>query len=210
VRLYFTVAAQADGHRRSAAYREADDYSAASASSSASRSGSCRRSARLLLSMKVDLQATRALLAETATWVDLWKGYERDHRDRARAVMTATQPGHKAVARVWPKPHSDGCLKYAPPRWATGLLTSRCRSTAAWATCLRVQYRAALPRRSHHNIYEGTSQLQVVAAIGKLLNPAISIRSSPSGAAAEFRPTWPPRRQLRRADFDLPQGRSTH
>ena len=44
------------------------------------------------------------------------------------------------------------------------------------------------------NIYEGTSQLQVVAAIGKLLARSLS-RSWPSGRRRTIRPTWRPRRR---------------
>src|SRR5664279_741429 len=69
------VAAQALGIAE-AAWREADRYS-----KERIQFGKPIRVlpavGRLLLSMRVDLEATRALLAETATWVDLWKVYEK-------------------------------------------------------------------------------------------------------------------------------------
>src|SRR5664280_3166265 len=69
------VAAQALGIAE-AAYREADQYSRERI-----QFGKPIRSlpavGRLLLAMKVDLEASRALLAETASWVDLWKVHEK-------------------------------------------------------------------------------------------------------------------------------------
>ena len=94
------VAAQALGIAE-AAYREADKYSRERV-----QFGKPIRTlpavGRLLLSMKVDLEATRALLAETGRWVDLWKVYERARS--ARAVRTPTRRCAPATSRPRPWP----------------------------------------------------------------------------------------------------------
>src|SRR5664280_3614169 len=92
------VAAQALGIAE-AAYREADDYSRERI-----QFGKPIRVlpavGRLLLSMRVDLEATRALLAETATWVDLWKVYEKAVGDGSSDVDPATRARLKACATI--------------------------------------------------------------------------------------------------------------
>src|SRR5450756_833092 len=45
--------------------------------------------------MKVDLEATRALLAETGRWVDLWKVYERALAEDGSEADPAMRARHK-------------------------------------------------------------------------------------------------------------------
>ena len=159
------VAAQALGIAE-AAYREADDYSRERI-----QFGKPIRVlpavGRLLLSMRVDVEATRALLAETATWVDLWKVYEKvvgegtevDPATRARLKQCQT------VAETL-----TPMVKYCSTEMGNRVCYQSMQVHGGVGYMREFNIERLFRDVRITNIYEGTSQLQVVAAIGKLLN----------------------------------------
>ena len=162
------VAAQALGIAE-AAYREADDYSRERI-----QFGKPIRVlpavGRLLLSMRVDLEATRALLAETATWVDLWKVYEKavgdgsdvDPAQRARLKQCQT------VAETM-----TPMVKYCSTEMGNRVCYQSMQVHGGVGYMREFNIERLFRDVRSTNIYEGTSQLQVVAAIGKLLNRSL-------------------------------------
>jgi alkylation response protein AidB-like acyl-CoA dehydrogenase len=161
------IAAQALGIAE-AAYREAYKYARARIQFGASID---RIPAvyRMLLSMRAEIEVTRALVYETARWVDLMKAYERlkergelDRDGRARlkqasrlsSVLTplvkyyATEMGNRV------------CYQALQIHGGTGYMRE-----------FNVERHYRDVRIT--NIYEGTSQLQVVAAIGGLLGHSL-------------------------------------
>ena len=163
------VAAQGLGIAE-AAYREADRYARERI-----QFGKPIRAlpavGRLLLSMKVDLEATRALLAETGRWVDLWKVYERavgEGGDEVDAAMRARHKQAQALAETL-----TPMAKY----WATEMGNRVCYQAMQVHGGVGYMQEFNIERLFRDvritNIYEGTSQLQVVAAIGKLLNRSL-------------------------------------
>ncbi len=127
--------------------------------------------ARLLLSMRVDIEATRALLAETGRWVDLWKVYERavgEGGDEVDAAMRARHKQAQALAETM-----TPMVKF----WATETGNRVCYQAMQVHGGVGYMREFNIERLFRDvritNIYEGTSQLQVVAAIGKLLNRSL-------------------------------------
>jgi hypothetical protein len=174
------VAAQALGIAE-AAYREADRYATERV-----QFGKPIRVlpavGRILLSMKVDLEATRALLAETATWVDLWKAYEK-------AVGAEGEVGAETRARL------KQCASIAETLTP---MVKYCSTEMGNRVCYQaMQIHGGVGYMKEFNIerlfrdvritniYEGTSQLQVVAAIGKLLGRSLDPLLA-EWAAAEY------------------------
>lgn len=121
---------------------------------------------RMLLSMRTEIEAARALVCETARWVDLRKIYE--HRDDLDA---AGRQRLKSITRI------TDVLTPLVKYYATEMANRVCNQA------LQVHGGAGYMREfnvERHfrdvrvtNIYEGTSQLQVVAAIGGLLGHAL-------------------------------------
>jgi alkylation response protein AidB-like acyl-CoA dehydrogenase len=121
---------------------------------------------RMLLSMRGEIEATRALVYEVSRWVDLGKAYARREKldpaarkrlkriDRLTAVLTplvkyyATEMGNRV------------CFQAMQVHGGTGYMRE-----------FKVERHFRDIRVT--NIYEGTSQLQVVAAIGGLLGHAL-------------------------------------
>ncbi len=124
---------------------------------------------RMLLSMRGEIEATRALLYETGRWVDLKKAYERlqargtldaagqqrlKQADRMAAVLTplvkyhASEMGNRVCYQAMQVHGGAGYMReFSVERhWRDVRVTS---------------------------IYEGTSQLQIVAATGLLLGHAL-------------------------------------
>jgi alkylation response protein AidB-like acyl-CoA dehydrogenase len=125
---------------------------------------------RMLLSMRGEIEAARALVYEAAYWVDLEKAYER-----------------KIAASEKPDPADRQRLKQAS-KLAEALtpLTKYYVTEMGNRVCFKamqihggVGYMREFNVERHYrdirvtNIYEGTSQLQIVAAIGKLLGHAL-------------------------------------
>jgi alkylation response protein AidB-like acyl-CoA dehydrogenase len=161
------IAAQALGIAE-AAYREAYKY-AQKRVQFGSSIGQIPAVYRMLLSMRAEIEATRALVYETARHVDLMKAYERlkergelDGEGRKKLkelgrladVLTplvkyyATEMGNKV------------CYQAMQIHGGTGYMRE-----------FNVERHYRDVRIT--NIYEGTSQLQVVAAIGGLLGHAL-------------------------------------
>ena len=134
------IAAQAQGIAE-AAYRAASKY----ADERVQFGGPIRNLtavAAMLADMKVALEASRALLYETAMIVDLKEGLERrieqlQSGERAAAARRRAQgAARRAQERTTASPPcSRRSPRPAPPRWPTASPTTRCRSTAARATC---------------------------------------------------------------------------
>jgi alkylation response protein AidB-like acyl-CoA dehydrogenase len=160
------VAAQALGIAE-AAYREADDYSKERV-----QFGKPIRTLpavqRLLLSMRTDLEATRALLAETATWVDLWKAYERAVTAENAEVSAEVRARHKACASL--AETLTPMVKYCSTEMANRVAYQSMQVHGGVGYMREFNVERLYRDARITNIYEGTSQLQVVAAIGKLLN----------------------------------------
>jgi alkylation response protein AidB-like acyl-CoA dehydrogenase len=163
-----TVSAQALGIAE-AAYREARGYAEARVQFS---EPVCEFPAvtRMLLSMRGEIEAARALVCETAGWVDLQKALEQ----------------HLADA---PNPDPDVRRRLKLASGYADALTPLCKYYATEMgnrVCYQamqihggVGYMREFNVERHYrdvrvtNIYEGTSQMQVVAALGKLLGHAL-------------------------------------
>jgi alkylation response protein AidB-like acyl-CoA dehydrogenase len=174
------VAAQAMGIAE-AAYREADDYS-----KERIQFGKPIRVlpavGRLLLGMKVDLEATRALLSETARWVDLWKVYEKALGEGGAEADPAIRARHKqcqALAETL-----TPMVKYCSTEMGNRVCYQAMQVHGGVGYMKEFNIERLFRDVRITNIYEGTSQLQVVAAIGKLLNRNLDPLFAEWGAAS--------------------------
>jgi alkylation response protein AidB-like acyl-CoA dehydrogenase len=160
------VAAQALGIAE-AAWREADRYS-----KERIQFGKPIRVlpavGRLLLSMRVDLEATRALLAETASWVDLWKVYEKAVGDGGEAVDPAQRARLKACQAI--AETMTPMVKYCSTEMGNRVCYQSMQVHGGVGYMKEFNIERLFRDVRITNIYEGTSQLQVVAAIGKIMN----------------------------------------
>jgi 3-(methylthio)propanoyl-CoA dehydrogenase len=175
------VAAQAMGIAE-AAYREADQYSRERV-----QFGKPIRSlpavGRLLLNMRADIESTRALLAETARWVDLWKVYEKavgegtaPDMDLARARLKQCQALAETMTPM---------VKYCSTEMGNRVCYQSMQVHGGVGYMREFNIERLFRDVRITNIYEGTSQLQVVAAIGKLLNRTLDPLFA-TWAAAEY------------------------
>jgi alkylation response protein AidB-like acyl-CoA dehydrogenase len=124
---------------------------------------------RMLLSMRGEIEAARSLLYETARWVDLGKALEQA---KARGDLAAEDRGRlKGVARL------TDVLTPLVKYYATEAANRVCYQ--AMQVHGGTGYMREFNVERHYrdvrvtNIYEGTSQLQVVAATGGLLGHAL-------------------------------------
>jgi alkylation response protein AidB-like acyl-CoA dehydrogenase len=181
------VAAQALGIAE-AAWREADRYS-----KERIQFGKPIRVlpavGRLLLSMRVDLEATRALLAETASWVDLWKVYEKAVGDAGADVDPAMRARLKACATL--AETMTPMVKYCSTEMGNRVCYQSMQVHGGVGYMKEFNIERLFRDVRITNIYEGTSQLQVVAAIGKLLNRSLDPLLA-DWAAAEYPPDMAP------------------
>jgi hypothetical protein len=163
------VAAQALGIAE-AAYREADKYSRARI-----QFGKPIRSlpavGRLLLAMRVDLEATRAILAETGRWVDLWKVYEKAVEESGSETDPAVRARHKQAAAL--AETLTPMVKYCATEMGNRVCYQAMQVHGGAGYMREFNIERLFRDVRITNIYEGTSQLQVVAAIGKLLNRSL-------------------------------------
>jgi len=164
------VAAQALGIAE-AAYREADRYSRERI-----QFGKPIREivpvARMLISMRCELEAARALLAETGTWVDLLKVFEQasvagektvdDDYSRVRQKQAALMAETLTPIVKYYTTEMGNRVCYISMQVHGGVGYMREFNIERLVRDVRVT-----------NIYEGTSQLQIVAAIGKLLGRSL-------------------------------------
>jgi len=157
------VSAQALGIAE-AAYREAYDY-AHERSQFKKPIKDIPAVARMLLSMRSEIEATRALIYETGKWVDLLKVY--NHKAEEEKLDKESKQRQRQVAS----------LADAMTPLAKYYATEMGNRVAYQAIQIHggVGYMKEFNVERHYrdvritNIYEGTSQLQVVAVIGKLL-----------------------------------------
>jgi alkylation response protein AidB-like acyl-CoA dehydrogenase len=124
---------------------------------------------RMLLSMRGEIEATRALVYETGRWVDLKKAYERL---KARGEIDAE--GRKRLKQAG---RMADVLTPLVKYYATEAGNRVCYQ--AMQIHGGTGYMREFNVERHYrdvrvtNIYEGTSQLQVVAATGPLLGHAL-------------------------------------
>jgi len=161
------VAAQALGIAE-AAYREAYGY-AQKRVQFGGTIGQIPAVYRMLLSMRAEIECTRALLYETARWVDLSKAYSR--LKRRGALDSQGRKRLKQASRL-----SDvltPLVKYA----ASEMSNRVCYKAVQVHGGVGYMREFAVERLSRDarvtSIYEGTSQLQIVAATGGLLGHAL-------------------------------------
>jgi alkylation response protein AidB-like acyl-CoA dehydrogenase len=175
------VAAQALGIAE-AAYREADDYSRERI-----QFGKPIRVlpavGRLLLSMRVDVEATRALLAETARWVDLWKVYEKSVGEGGAEADPAARARLKQCQTL--AETMTPMVKYCSTEMGNRVCYQSMQVHGGVGYMREFNIERLFRDVRITNIYEGTSQLQVVAAIGKLLNRSLDPLLA-EWAAAEY------------------------
>ncbi len=162
------VAAQALGIAE-AAYREADKYSRQRI-----QFGKPIRElqpvARMLIAMRGEIEATRALLGETGRWVDLLKACERaaaegtaadpDARERLKNASTLAETLTPIVKYYSTEMGNRVCFQAVQIHGGVGYMRE-------------FQVERLMRDQRVTNIYEGTSQLQVVAATGKLLGHSL-------------------------------------
>jgi len=161
------VGAQALGIAE-AAYREADAYAAKRI-----QFGKPIREIpavyRLLLSMRSNIEATRSLLYETAYWVDLKRALER--RKAAGDLPKEERPRLKHADRT--ASVLTPLLKYHSTEMANRVCydAMQVHGGAGYMREFAVERHYRDIRVT--SIYEGTTQLQVVAAIGGLLGGSL-------------------------------------
>jgi len=124
---------------------------------------------RMLLSMRAEIEAARSMVCETARWVDLMKAYERL---KERGTISSEQRGQlRQISRL--ADVLTPLVKY----YATEMGNRVCfqamqvHGGAGYMREFNVERHFRDIRVT--NIYEGTSQLQVVAATGGLLGHAL-------------------------------------
>ncbi|MBN2083813.1 MAG: acyl-CoA dehydrogenase family protein [Anaerolineales bacterium] len=163
------VAAQALGIAE-AAYREADKYSRQRI-----QFGKPIRElqpvARMLVAMRGEIEATRALLGETGRWVDLLKAYERAAAegtpadpDTARERLKTTSTMSETLTPI---------VKYYSTEMGNRVCFQAVQIHGGVGYMREFQVERLMRDQRVTNIYEGTSQLQVVAATGKLLGHSL-------------------------------------
>jgi 3-(methylthio)propanoyl-CoA dehydrogenase len=157
------VSAQALGIAE-AAYREAEKY-AAKRIQFGQPINVIPAVYRMLLAMRCDLEATRALIYETGRWVDLKKVYERRKEQG--------DFGPEGRERLKQADHLSAVLTPLAKYYATEMGNRVCYQAmqihggAGYMREFNVERHYRDVRVT--SIYEGTSQLQVVAATGGLL-----------------------------------------
>jgi len=122
---------------------------------------------RMLLSMRGEIEAARALICATGQWVDRLKIYQQHLDDGDKSFRDQQKEASNLADVLTP------ITKY----YATEMANRVCYQ--AMQVHGGVGYMREFNVERHYrdvrvtNIYEGTSQLQVVAAIGKLLGHAL-------------------------------------
>jgi alkylation response protein AidB-like acyl-CoA dehydrogenase len=124
---------------------------------------------RMLLSMRGEITATRALLYETARWVDLAKAYERmkDRGELSSEGMTRLKQLGRLTDVLTP------LVKYHASETVNRVCyqAMQVHGGAGYMHDFNIERLFRDARAT--SIYEGTSQLQIVAATGGLLGHAL-------------------------------------
>ncbi len=150
---------------------------------------------RMLLSMRAEIEAARAMVYETSRWVDLQRAYELLKK---RGSLSSEQRRRlKQIGRL------TGVLTPLVKYYATEMGNRVCNQ--AIQVHGGTGYMRDFDVERHFrdvrvtNIYEGTSQLQVVAATGGLLGHALDMLWD-EWAAQEYGPELAPlKRQVEEA-----------
>jgi len=121
---------------------------------------------RMLLSMRAEIEAARSLVYHTSLWVDLAKAYEQYLAETENPDKSARQR-QKDAARL------AEALTPLAKYYATEMGNRVCYQAMQVHGGVGYMHDFNVERHFRDirvtNIYEGTSQLQIVAAIGKLL-----------------------------------------
>jgi alkylation response protein AidB-like acyl-CoA dehydrogenase len=163
------VAAQALGIAE-AAYREAHKYANARIQFK-QPIRNIPAVSRMLLLMRGEIEATRALIYETGRWVDLIKAYDQWAYGSGEKLDKEARRRQKEAASL------ADVLTPLTKYYATEMGNRVCFQ--AIQVHGGVGYMREFNVERHYrdirvtNIYEGTSQLQIVAAIGKILGHAL-------------------------------------
>ena len=174
------VAAQAVGISE-AAYREALRYASERAQFGATID-SLPAVSRMLVSMKGEIEAARALIFETSRWVDSLKAYEQKQEELEREGKPSDPAGAARADLVAKKKQASNLADILTPMskyYATEMGNRVCYK--ALQVHGGVGYMKEFNAERHYrdvritNIYEGTSQLQVVAAIGKMVGRGLDV-----------------------------------
>jgi hypothetical protein len=125
----------------------------------------------MLLSMRAEIESTRALLYETARWVDLTKAYTRQ---KTRAGLDSQGRARlKQAGRL-----SDvltPLVKYAASEMANRVCYKAIQVHGGVGYMREFPVERLARDARVTSIYEGTSQLQIVAATGGLLGRALDV-----------------------------------
>jgi len=161
------VAAQALGIAE-AAYREARQY-AEKRIQFGQPISSIPAVYRMLLSMRGEIEATRALVYETARWVDLAKAYEHGKKkeDRSAADRKRLRRADRLAAVLTP------LAKYYASEMGNRVCYQAIQIHGGTGYMREFNVERHYRDVRITSIYEGTSQLQIVAAIGGLLGHSL-------------------------------------
>jgi alkylation response protein AidB-like acyl-CoA dehydrogenase len=127
--------------------------------------------ARMLISMRCELEAARALLAETGTWVDRLKAYEHAAAEGAEPDADTARTRLKEASTL--AESLTPIVKYYTTEMANRVCYLAMQVHGGVGYMREFQIERLVRDVRVTNIYEGTSQLQVVAAIGKLLGRSL-------------------------------------
>jgi len=161
------IAAQALGIAE-AAYREARQY-AEKRIQFGQPISSIPAVYRMLLSMRGEIEATRALVYETARWVDLAKAYEHGKKkeDRSAADRKRLRRADRLAAVLTP------LAKYYASEMGNRVCYQAIQIHGGTGYMREFNVERHYRDIRITSIYEGTSQLQIVAAIGGLLGHSL-------------------------------------
>jgi len=168
------VATQAVGISE-AAYREALRY-AGERIQFGKTIGDMPAVSRMLVSMKGEIEAARALIFETSRWVDSLKAYEQRQEELERDGKAADPA---LIAKKKQASNLADILTPMSKYYATEMGNRVCYKGLQIHG--GVGYMREFNAERHYrdvritNIYEGTSQLQIVAAIGKMVGRGLDL-----------------------------------
>jgi 3-(methylthio)propanoyl-CoA dehydrogenase len=126
--------------------------------------------ARMLLSMRADIEASRALVASTGLWVDRLKAYQHLQEQKDKSIPDLRERLKEAASLA---DTLTPLTKYYATEMGNRIcyLAMQIHGGVGYMNEFNVERHCRDVRVT--NIYEGTSQLQIVAAIGKLLGHAL-------------------------------------
>jgi alkylation response protein AidB-like acyl-CoA dehydrogenase len=127
--------------------------------------------ARMLIAMRGEIEATRALLAETGRWVDLLKAHERASAEGTIQDANAARDRLKTASSL--AETLTPIVKYYATEMGNRVCFQAVQIHGGVGYMREFKVERLMRDQRVTNIYEGTSQLQVVAATGKLLGHAL-------------------------------------